>query len=281
MEQITIQSKAGDKPKIYVVDSERLLLNSKSDLINAEQNLQSASFLLSIYYRDSQGDKINIHQDNNILASVMLENNIKLPQKASINQEIKNIKQRRADIRIIDLKIAQEKKYLKLYKNQFLPDLDFKFSASKDFGNDAIKPNLNAIKRDERLNFGVNLSIPLQTKKQSGLYSKARAKINSFRMKKILIQDSIEIDIRSIYNQIISFNEIYRNLKQEAKMSQTLLEAEKIRFKNGDSDIISINIREQDLFSAKQRMIESLKKVLSLIADYNLLIMKNYTDSSL
>ena len=276
LDQVTIQSKAGDKPTIYVVDSKRSLLKSKSDLINAKQNLQSASFLLSIYYRDHDGNKIVIDEENKDSFNLLtLENNAQLPQEATINDEIQSVKQQRADIKIIDLKIRQEKQYLKLHKNQFLPELDFKFTASKDFGDDIASPSSTDIKRDERLNFGINLSIPLQVNKQKGLTGKTKAKINSLKMKKRLIQDSIEIDIKSVYNQILNLNNIYHNLKQEVQMSQTLLDAEKIRFKNGDSDIITINIREQSLFAARQKMLKSLKKILNLLADYNLLLMRN------
>ena len=197
------------------------------------------------------------------------------PDHDDVEEQIAKIKQERADIRILNLKIKQEEQYLKLGKNQFLPELDFNFAASKDFGDDIESPASTNLKRDERLNFGINLSIPLQTNKQKGLTSKSRAKIQSLRMKKLLTQDSIEIDVKTTYNQIINLIEIYNNLKQEVEMSQILLNAEKERFKNGDSDIITINIREQDLFLSKEKMLKYLNKILSLIADYDLLLMKD------
>ncbi|MDA0902257.1 MAG: TolC family protein [Proteobacteria bacterium] len=276
LEQVQAQSNAGDKPKIYVTDSKRSLIKSQSELIDSKQNLQSAAFKLSIYYRDHQGNKIDItQQDSSTSENLDLEKAVNILKHDDVEEQIAKIKQERADIRILNLKIKQEEQYLKLGKNQFLPELDFNFAASKDFGDDIESPASTNLKRDERLNFGINLSIPLQTNKQKGLTSKSRAKIQSLRMKKLLTQDSIEIDVKTTYNQIINLIEIYNNLKQEVEMSQILLNAEKERFKNGDSDIITINIREQDLFLSKEKMLKYLNKILSLIADYDLLLMKD------
>lgn len=274
LQQVIAQSKSGDKPKIYITDSKRSLLSSKSSMIDAEQNLQSNIFNLSLYYRDQSGDKIIINADKEDEFSY-IEKNISLPKEQEIYKKIEKIKQERFDIKIINLEIKKEKELAKLYKNQFLPELDFNFSASKDFGDDLQNNELTELKQKERLNFGVNLEIPLQRNKQKGLLSKTKSKIRSLKMKKKLTSDSIEIDIKSIYNQIVNLHQIYNNLKEEIKLSQKLLEAEKERFKNGGSDIITINIREQNLFETKQKMLKYLQKMLYLQADYDLLVMNS------
>ena len=268
LDQVQAQVLGGEKPELDLIDAQQALLKSESDLILAQQSVQERALALSLYYRDESGNRVVLAPETAIASSQIV-----VPARDQMATRLAQLKESRSDIRALDFEIEQTEAKLALYKNQVLPDVTLKVSASKDFGQDSKTPSDGRLKREERFNADLAVSIPLQTNKQAGFIATARAKIAELEQKKRLIQDSLDIDTTAVYTQITSLYTVYENLKQDVAFSKQLLAAESVRFRNGDSDSIRMNIREQALYESTAKLADAVNKIRKAIAEYDLILM--------
>ncbi|MFM8185872.1 MAG: hypothetical protein ACKN9I_02985, partial [Alphaproteobacteria bacterium] len=79
-------------------------------------------------------------------------------------------------------------------------------------------------------------------------------------------------EINQISNSIATTTTIFNNYLNEYKLSHTLEMAERERFKQGNSEFFLINLREQEVASARINKLIAFLKYQSFKADYNVAI---------
>jgi outer membrane protein TolC len=104
--------------------------------------------------------------------------------------------------------------------------------------------------------YGLKLEIPLRFSEGRAEYQKAKLKIQDESLNQDQKKRSIEIKIKSYYNELTALRK--QILTQEAtnKNLFALVKAEESRFFNGESSLFLINSRENKALEAMEKLID-------------------------
>jgi len=247
--QVWIQDRvrSGAIPKIDQVDNERLIMERRQQLVDAERNFQSASIKLSLFYRTPEGEPAipSSHQLPAIFpATQWLDDN-------QISAAKLKFLEFRPEFDIIDREIDQLKIEQKFLFNQIFPKLNFVGEFSQDYGNGS-----SSKKGDESF-VGLNLDFPLFMRKGLGKFQAVKSKRRILETKRQFLQEKISnilldttSEVRATYNRV-SLNE------KELELANRLEAAERTKFRLGDSNLIFVNVREQATASVSIRNIKA------------------------
>jgi outer membrane protein TolC len=104
--------------------------------------------------------------------------------------------------------------------------------------------------------FGFSVGLPLRLSEGRGAYKTARLKITETNYAFSMQQQEIENKIRYYYNELTGLQQ-QTNIYQQAYTNyQTLYRGEEVKFKAGESTLFLLNIRENKVLEALQKLIE-------------------------
>ena len=78
------------------------------------------------------------------------------------------------------------------------------------------------------------------------------------KLNKELTKQKIAIELKSIIAKLDTYAEVYKLTDKQEKASIVLSRSEQRKFNQGASDLIRVNLREQDLGSAQTGKLEAL-----------------------
>jgi len=140
----------------------------------------------------------------------------------------------------------------------FLPKLDFTYNF---FNKENYKPDYLPL-FDNNFQYGLKLEIPIFLRQARADYEIAKLKISQnqqdFQLKSREISTKIETYKNEVSNYFTQIDISSKNLNNY----QRLLNAEEIRFSNGESSLFLINSRENKLLEAKEKNLELKTKFL-------------------
>lgn len=261
-QQLKIRHQKGDIAKIILVENERNILQRNSLMLEAKNNFENSAIGLSIFYRLDDGTPVIANKET-------------LPEINFINQEFSNFNiakdidfalQNRPEMKIINIQKNIEQNNLLQAKNLYLPKLDLNFEASKDLGKGPISRSQG--NNQIRLDF----ELPIQQNIAKGKILQSTAMLNLLKIEEQFLTDKIRNEIQQISNSIATTTTIFNNYLNEYKLSHILEMAERERFKQGNSEFFLINLREQEVASAKINKLIAFLKYQSFYADYNVAI---------
>jgi outer membrane protein TolC len=233
-------------------------------MIEAKNDFINASIAMSLYYRDANSQPI-IADENNLAEIDFI--NEKFSAK-DIDKDLQFALEHRPEFRIIKIKIAKEQNKLQQANNLYQPKLDLSFEASKDNG-EGLKSRAQSNNQVK-----IDFELPLQQNIAKGKILESTAQINLLKIEENFYRDKITNEIFQINNSLKTMVNIFQNYLEEYQLSHILENAEKERFKNGNSDFFLINLREQEVATAKINKLLAILKYQSLNADYLVAIFK-------
>jgi outer membrane protein TolC len=263
-QQLEVRHHKGDIAKIILTENQRNILQRNSLMIEAKNDFINASIAMSLYYRDANSQPI-IADENN-LAEIDFSNE-KFSAK-DIDKDLQFALEHRPEFRIIKIKIAKEQNKLQQANNLYQPKLDLSFEASKDNG-EGLKSRAQSNNQVK-----IDFELPLQQNIAKGKILESTAQINLLKIEENFYRDKITNEIFQINNSLKTMVNIFQNYLEEYQLSHILENAEKERFKNGNSDFFLINLREQEVATAKINKLLAILKYQSLNADYLVAIFK-------
>ena len=234
--------KHGDTPQIDQTDNQRSVVQRRSAVLAAERGLQKASFELSLFLRDAAGTPRVVSREN-------LPQDFPEPPSdlvaASPDQDSRWIAQH-PDIQRFRVQIEQAQMEFRLADNQFLPRLDFNFGFYSDLGrNPGTSPYLPAYGDASELRVGLALEFPLFFRSPRGKRESASLTLNKLNVVQSLAQDRLQVILNDSRQAMKTALERLSLARKEIGLNQRLEEAERVRFKHGESNVLMINIREQ------------------------------------
>lgn len=122
-------------------------------------------------------------------------------------------------------------------------------------GNNPLK-GVDAVFFQNNNKFGIDIGIPLRISEGRGGYKMAKLKIEQTNWAIGLQQQEIENKIRLYYNELVGLQKQIAINEQTYKGYQILYRGEDIRFKEGESTLFLLNIRENKLLEALQKLTE-------------------------
>ena len=260
--QLKIRHQKGDVAQIILTENHRNVLNRQSLMQEAKNNFDNSVLALSMYYRKENGEMLMAKIAELPKIDVDLAKNL----SAKIEEDIENGLNNRPELRILKIQNEQENNNLTQAKNLYQPKLDLQFEASKDLG-DGTKTRAQA-NNQVKLDF----ELPLQQNVAKGKIASTSSKIKAIKYEEQFYRDKIRTEISQLHNSLKNVLQIYSNYLEELKLSQILEKAEKERFQNGHSDFFLINLREQEVATAKINKLVSILRYQSIQADYNFAI---------
>jgi outer membrane protein TolC len=247
--QIAERVKKGDLPEFDRTDNQRAVLQRQSQLLSAERAVKSAEFNLALFYRDESGRPREV-------APLTSPSRIPVPMFAavsSIDGPLEEALGARPEFKAIDGQRKQNDLEIKLARNQILPRLDLRVYSARDYGTGDEK------REEAELKGGVRVEIPLRTRTQEGRIDFFEAKQRKLEFTETFLKERIRADVQDALNGVDVARQRVTVAEQEVKASRDLAKGETKRFEMGDSNLIFVNLREQNAADAEVREIEALQ----------------------
>ncbi len=238
--QIKKRIRVGDLARIYEAENNQYIRKREAQVAQSTLDFQKASFYLSLFYRNSQGTPIPLSPTqvpdlpnqtlqpaltSSSLFSTAMSRNLNLKRLLSQNEQAE-----------LDIKLG---------KNQYLPKVDLNFEWNQDQG---VGPN--RLEQDEN-RILLSVEVPIQYRKARGMKNAGKAKQDQIETKIKWLKDQVGAQSQSLVAELTSYAEMYNLTKDQVTLADKLANAERRKFSEGASDLILVNIREENLAEAQ------------------------------
>ncbi len=233
----------GEIAAIDLVDNERLIVSRRAKLIESQRKLQQATITLSLYLRDSSGTPLIVSNDQ--LPEIFPA--VEAPLEVSEEQLISEALAQRPELRLLNLERQKLRVEIQQASNLTLPTMTGVIAASQDVGEPT------SFKRDKspaELEAGLLMDVPLQRRDARGKLQAARGKLAQISAKLRLMENTIAAEVQTYQTALETSFAALQQAQQGAKLAQEMADAERKRLDRGDSDILTINLREIAAFDA-------------------------------
>jgi outer membrane protein TolC len=247
--QISERVKKGDLPDFDRVDNQRAVLQRQAQLLSAERGVKSAEYALSLFYRDGTARPKDISKFE-ALEKIPLP--LFAPSHIS-SDPIAEATEARPEFKNIKALHEQNKVELSLARNQVLPRLDLRVFSYNDYGTG--NPQLE----EPEVKAGLRVEIPLATRTQRGKIGYYESRQKKLEFTETFLRERIRTDVQDALNALEIAKNRFEVVAQEVKAADDLAKGEAKRFEMGDSNLIFVNLREQNAADAKVREIEALQ----------------------
>lgn len=258
--------RGGDISEIVRKENLQYLSRRKAELASAEMELKKISLDLSLYLRDENGNVImpaSLTSEQAISGFINEEERVKKEITAfDSNNLAERIVEFRPDFKKLKLDLDQNEIEYRMGKNDLLPKFDLYTDYTRYIGND------DPTNASHIMEFGLRLEIPLEYELGLGRKQAAGAQRRVLSSQLNYMKDAINNELTK-YVQILKLSQDkVVNTRNEVKFAKDLLDAEYIRFKNGNSNLFLVNLREENLVSAEENETHALTELLQLYSEF-------------
>ena len=240
----------GAMAESVLVDNQRLIVSRQVKLIEAKAKLQQAAVKLSLFLRDEAGMPI-IPEEDQLPAFPE-----PLPvQTEQVDMEIAEALNRRPELRELDFSRRIAEVDLAQAHNLTQPAVDATLWSAQDVG---AQSSSSGSKQPLELQGMVNVSVPLQRRSARGKIQASEAKITQIQIKRGYVADQIETEVR---NATIALDAAFRAIQQarsSVALNLQMQEFETLQLDEGSSDLLRLNLREQQTFDARLTEVDAL-----------------------
>ncbi|MGB5223273.1 MAG: TolC family protein, partial [Polyangiales bacterium] len=250
--QLRRRFEAGSIAQFDVTDNERILLERRTYVVEAERAFEKASFELSLYLRDDKGEPVVVGADR-IPHDVAIQPVDDLAVERVIEKVVMchpEVRQARA---LLD---ASEVDQL-LARNRLAPEIDARFAYSRDLG-ELTGTDLDFTLPGNVFEAGVQLSIPLLMRTDRGRATAARAVVAENLEKVRFVEDQLRARTLDAASAVEAAQERAVLTEDVVETAAELAAGERRRFEVGSSNLIFVNLREQQAALAEVRYIEAV-----------------------
>jgi cobalt-zinc-cadmium efflux system outer membrane protein len=248
-QQIAQRVTKGDLPEFDRTDNQRAVLQRQQQLLTAERQVKSTEFLLALFFRDQSGQPREVSGWKSLPR-------IPVPlfaREVSLERPLQEALDARPEFRSIAGQREQNNVELRLARNQILPRLDLRVFSSRDYGDGDDK------REDTELKGGLRVEIPLRTRTQEGRLDFFEAKQRKLDFTETFLKERIRADVQDALNAVEIARQRVDVATREVGAARDLAKGEAKRFTLGDSNLIFVNLREQNSADAEVREIEALQ----------------------
>lgn len=247
--QIAERVRKGDLPDFDRVDNQRAVMQRQAQLLSAERAVKNSEYYLSLFYRDDKGQPRSVEHRKSL-------DRIPIPPAVpnfSVDDQVEEAKAARPEFKNLRAQHEQNNLELKLAKNQMLPRLDVRVLSANDYG--VGDPELE----EAEVRAGLRLEIPLATRTQEGKIDFYEAKQRQLGFTEEFLTDRIRADVQDALNALAIARDRVTVVSSEVQAAKDLAKGELKRFELGDSNLVFVNLREQNAADAEVREVEALQ----------------------
>lgn len=256
---ISEQVRRGALAPIVRVDNERLVVSRRLATIQNQRRFEAASIELSLFLRDSQDQPV-------LAARHRLPRAFpapKPPEPARLSKDIADALAQRPELRSIALSIARIRIETDLARNDLLPNLDLTLEARQSPTQKQL-PDVEPLETRA----GVELRIPLQRREASGRLQVAESQIRRLQADEQFARDRIGAEVRDTFSALAAANGQIAQAQRNVVLAVMLEDAERLRFRQGASDLLALQIREQATFEARLGEVDAYSDYFRALANF-------------
>lgn len=233
----------GEKAEVDATDNARLIAKRRESLVAAEQKFQAEAVKLSLYWRDLTGSPLipEAPPEQDLISTSFLLTDIDLTQALAAHPEVTALQR----------VLATERVSQELYRNQMLPQLDLSLSASKDLGIGS------KTKENPEFRIGAAFEFPFQNRKARGAMEAASSKLAALEQKLTLLFDQLRARVQIADRNIKHIRERIQRLQERLDLTIRMRQAETERVELKLSDLLRLNLREQDVAAAEIDLLDA------------------------
>lgn len=255
---LEVQASEGAIERIKVVDNRRLVLDREARAVDAERAFEQASVRLSLYLRDAQQQPVRVSEPR-------VPPGFPEPRPldiASIEDEVAAAIARRPDVSASIAARRATAVDVRLAKNRMAPNVNLQSFVAKDFGDGPSQL------RPVEWGAGVVFEMPLPLRGARGEHRAARAELASRDALLRGLRDRVEAELRSAHVALRAAVRTVGIAREQVAAASDLAEAERVLFREGNSDLVVVNLRELAAADAANQEIETLADYHRAHADY-------------
>ena len=240
---IAEQVKRGASAPIVQVDNQRLVVSREIATVLAVRRFQAASIEMSLFFRT---------QDK---AEPIIAKRERLPKAfpphprlddSQLTADIGKAAVFRPEIRRIELLVEKTEIDRRLAKNNLLPNIDIGLEAGQSVGDNRPKD----LEKNE-IEAKIEFKLPLQRREAKGRVDVADALIERLNNDKRFARDRVAADVRDAYSAVEAAYNALKMTRKNVELARQLEAAENERLKQGATDLLALQIREQATFDGQ------------------------------
>lgn len=234
--------KKGSLAPIVRTDNERLVISRRLALTQVQRRFEAHAIELSLFLRD--------RADRPVLAT-----RARLPAafpRADAHDNLQPDRdeaealRRRPELRTVALTLERLEVERRLVRSDALPSLDLALEARQSPNGQRL-PDVEATEARAAL----ELRVPLQRREASGRLQMVDAQIRQARQEEQFLRDRVVAELRDAFSALSAAAAQLTQARRNVELADTLEEAERLRFRQGATDLLALQIREQASFDAR------------------------------
>ncbi|MHC4263857.1 MAG: TolC family protein [Planctomycetota bacterium] len=264
-EQIENGVEEGLLAPINLTENQRLVVERQANLVRAERGLQETAIALSLYWRDVDGrplvpvddllpyDFPNVHAADDVL----------------IEADVEFALTHRPEIQGFALELESLGLSEELAENRLLPTVDLGVYASQDLGDGVSTPD---DKGDFELAFMLEFALPLQLRSARGGTRELRARVRQLQRQVQFARERIVTEVQDARSALRQNWLAIAQARENVRLANELAELERFQLSVGESDLLRVNLREQQAAVAGASYVAVLRDYFRALGSYRAVI---------
>jgi outer membrane protein TolC len=247
--------------EIVLVDNERLIAERRALNLDTERLLQQAAIELSLYLRDDSGMPVIPRSDRLPDGFPPL-----VKPGADLVEDIDRALAARPELEQLSLERERQSVDMARSRNQMLPDLNLFVEGSKDLGEAANDP-------DDKGPFvfkaGVVIGLPVQRRAARGQIRSIEAELTRLDLRLRFERDRVATEVRDAHSAWVQAYRRFEQATRSVELARELEEAERFQVVEGNSDLLRLNIREQQTAQAASFLVDVMTEYFEARSIYH------------
>lgn len=266
---IAEQVKNGASAPIIRIDNQRLMVSREIAVVQAKRRFEAATIELSLFLR-TRDKAMPVMVDRERVPSSF--GALPKVQDVQVPADLARALNMRPELRRIDLMVKRIEIDKRLAKNNLLPNLDVGIEAGQFYGNGRPKD----LERSE-IEAKVEFKVPLERNEAKGRIEVADATLARLENDRQFSRDRITADVKDSYSALNAAHQALEMTRKNVELAAVLEEAENERLKQGATDLLALQIREQASFDARVLEVDAQAELFRAYANYRAAIAADAT----
>lgn len=254
----------GALPQFEQLDNQRIVLQRRNTVVEAQRSLENAAIELSLYLRDDAGQPL-LAEPRQLIPGFPEPSEI---TDAQMLDDMASAQTRRPDVLRFLFQRNQVQIDKKLAENQKMPNIDLFAEYYREAGDGLVKRGPNDLR------VGLIFDLPLQRRQAISRIRNAESRLSQIDLNEKFQRDQVTASVRDAASAVRAAFQRATVVSEELAVTRQVEDAERLRFELGDSTLFVLNQREQATAEAANKEANALADYFRAYAAYELAIAK-------
>ena len=255
--QIASRVSAGAVPAIEHLENRRAILERRQALVAARRALEQRAIALSLYLRREDGSP-RVPTFSEVPTEVTLPGGLRETESQSVTRALSA----RPEMRRFAAQRRQGEISVEHAENQFSPRIDVTVTGSVDVGgagtdDPTVAQRFQSQYGPPALDAALLVQVPLQFRDARGRIDQTRSELAALDAEWELLRDQIQIEVQDARSAVGATEENVQLASDSMRIAQAVAEAERVRFDNGATSLLIVNLREATAAAAAQALVDA------------------------